>query len=120
MVSEGVDPLRIDNLGQAIGMPVGPLSSSDEVSLSLLVKLRDTNIAAGYLKAEDDLWPGASALRETLVKSTTVEVGITVTVATLTTQIRARPFGLSLGKCISSQRWIERSPTKTLWTELVQ
>lgn len=68
MVSEGVDPLRIDNLGQAIGMPVGPLSSSDEVSLSLLVKLRDTNIAAGYLKAEDDLWPGASALRETLVK----------------------------------------------------
>ena len=67
MITEGIDPIRIDNLGKAIGMPVGPLTSNDEVSLNLLVKIRNTHLETGLATPEDDKWPAASALRETLV-----------------------------------------------------
>lgn len=42
MVNEGAYPVRIDNLGKAIGMPVGPLTVHDEVSLVLGKKALET------------------------------------------------------------------------------
>ena len=35
LLSEGMHPVKVDNLGKAIGMPVGPLAVYDEVSLEL-------------------------------------------------------------------------------------
>ena len=42
LVSEGVNPVRVDNLGKAVGMPVGPLTVSDETSLELSRKVGET------------------------------------------------------------------------------
>jgi len=42
LVSEGASPVRVDNLGKAIGMPVGPLTVSDETSLELARKVGET------------------------------------------------------------------------------
>lgn len=67
MVSEGIDPVRIDNLGDALGMPVGPLAINDEVSLSLLVSVRKSHMAAGLINPDADYWPEAWEFRETLV-----------------------------------------------------
>ena len=41
-VVEGANPLRVDSLGKAIGMPVGPLTVHDEVSLELTLKASKT------------------------------------------------------------------------------
>ena len=68
MVSEGIHPVRVDNLGKAIGMPVGPLTVNDEVSLTIGIKVRETQVAAGLIKAEDDRWPEGNKLIEKLVK----------------------------------------------------
>ncbi len=43
LLEEGVDPVVIENLGKAIGMPVGPLAVQDEVSQQLAVKAIETN-----------------------------------------------------------------------------
>jgi len=43
LFEEGVDPVVIENIGKAIGMPVGPLAVQDEVSQQLAVKATDTN-----------------------------------------------------------------------------
>jgi 3-hydroxyacyl-CoA dehydrogenase/enoyl-CoA hydratase/3-hydroxybutyryl-CoA epimerase len=67
MLSDGIDATRIDNLGKAVGMPIGPLAINDEVSLSLLVKVRKAHLESGLIKLEDDKYPEAWALRETLV-----------------------------------------------------
>ncbi len=42
LLAEGEHPIRIDNLGKAIGMPVGPLTVHDEVSLELTRKAQET------------------------------------------------------------------------------
>ena len=42
LLNEGVNPARIDNLGKAIGMPVGPLAVYDEVSMELSRKADET------------------------------------------------------------------------------
>ena len=42
LLSEGMHPVKIDNLGKAIGMPVGPLQVYDEVSLELSRKAQET------------------------------------------------------------------------------
>jgi 3-hydroxyacyl-CoA dehydrogenase/enoyl-CoA hydratase/3-hydroxybutyryl-CoA epimerase len=68
MVSEGINPVRIDNLGDALGMPVGPLAINDEVSLSLLVSVRNSHMQAGLITPDRDFWPEAWKFRETLVK----------------------------------------------------
>ena len=68
MVAEGINPTRVDNLGKAIGMPVGPLTINDEVSLNLGVNIRESQLEAGLIKAEDALWPEGYALQSTLVK----------------------------------------------------
>ena len=47
MVTEGVHPIKVDNLGKAIGMPVGPLTVHDETSLELSRKAMETWDAMG-------------------------------------------------------------------------
>ncbi|MCY1262326.1 Fatty acid oxidation complex subunit alpha [compost metagenome] len=47
LLLEGVDPLLIDNLGRQIGMPVGPLTVLDEVSLELMRKVNETQKEMG-------------------------------------------------------------------------
>lgn len=42
MVVEGIHPVVVDNLGKAVGMPVGPLTVHDEVSLELTRKIHQT------------------------------------------------------------------------------
>jgi 3-hydroxyacyl-CoA dehydrogenase / enoyl-CoA hydratase / 3-hydroxybutyryl-CoA epimerase len=46
-VTEGVHPIKVDNLGKAIGMPVGPLTVHDETSLELSRKAMETWDAMG-------------------------------------------------------------------------
>lgn len=47
MVVEGLHPVKVDNLGKAFGMPVGPLTVHDEVSLELTRKAGETYEALG-------------------------------------------------------------------------
>jgi 3-hydroxyacyl-CoA dehydrogenase/enoyl-CoA hydratase/3-hydroxybutyryl-CoA epimerase len=47
LLKEGAHPVQIDNLGKAIGMPVGPLAVHDEVSLELTRKAGETHAALG-------------------------------------------------------------------------
>lgn len=47
LVHEGVHPIKIDNLGKAIGMPVGPLTITDETSQQLQYKADSTWRALG-------------------------------------------------------------------------
>ncbi len=68
LVAEGVDPIRVDNLGKALGMPVGPLTVNDEVSLRLGVEILETQMRTGLLKEDDQLRPEGVALQQTLVK----------------------------------------------------
>ncbi|MFA5628354.1 MAG: 3-hydroxyacyl-CoA dehydrogenase NAD-binding domain-containing protein [Thiohalomonadaceae bacterium] len=42
LLTEGLHPTRIDSLGKAVGMPLGPLRIHDETSLELSRKLRET------------------------------------------------------------------------------
>lgn len=42
LLSEGVHPVLIDNMGKAVGMPVGPLAIFDETSLELSKKAQAT------------------------------------------------------------------------------
>jgi 3-hydroxyacyl-CoA dehydrogenase/enoyl-CoA hydratase/3-hydroxybutyryl-CoA epimerase len=47
LLKEGAHPVQIDNLGKAIGMPVGPLAVHDEVSLELTRKAGETHAELG-------------------------------------------------------------------------
>lgn len=67
LVAEGVNPVRVDNLGKAIGMPVGPLTIHDEVSQQLGVRIHETQVAAGLVKEEDDPRPEGMALVKSMV-----------------------------------------------------
>lgn len=70
MLSEGVHPVRIDNLGKAVGMPVGPLAVYDEVSLELTRKAQETWREMGVL----DQWGDQSVTRE-IINTMVVEEG---------------------------------------------
>lgn len=59
-VIEGAYPVRVDNLGKAIGMPVGPLTVHDEVSLELTRKASETWAEMGVA----DKWGEQDALKE--------------------------------------------------------
>lgn len=59
-VVEGAYPVRVDNLGKAIGMPVGPLTVHDEVSLELTRKATETWAEMGVT----DKWGEQNALKE--------------------------------------------------------
>ncbi|WP_199438896.1 3-hydroxyacyl-CoA dehydrogenase NAD-binding domain-containing protein [Umezawaea beigongshangensis] len=58
MLAEGVHPALIENVARKAGMAVGPLAVSDEVTLTLQLKIREQTLAD---LAED---PGAAALSE--------------------------------------------------------
>ncbi|MFI9814316.1 3-hydroxyacyl-CoA dehydrogenase NAD-binding domain-containing protein [Saccharothrix variisporea] len=45
MVAEGVQPALIENVAKRSGMAVGPLAVSDEVTLTLQLKIRDQTLA---------------------------------------------------------------------------
>ncbi|RLQ20569.1 3-hydroxyacyl-CoA dehydrogenase [Seongchinamella sediminis] len=67
LVAEGIHPVRVDNMGKAIGMPVGPLTVNDEVSLKLGVQVRETQVAQGLVSVTDDPRPLGSELVHSLV-----------------------------------------------------
>lgn len=62
MLHEGLHPVLIDNLGKAVGMPVGPLTVADEVSLELSRKAQETWREMGVL----DKWGDGSIAREVI------------------------------------------------------
>ena len=57
--SEGIHPVLIDNMGKAVGMPVGPLTVYDEVSLELSRKAQETWRDMGVL----DQWGDGTITR---------------------------------------------------------
>ncbi len=59
LLAEGMHPVLIDNLGKAIGMPVGPLQVYDEVSLELTRKAQQTWEEMGVL----DQWGDGTVTR---------------------------------------------------------
>jgi 3-hydroxyacyl-CoA dehydrogenase/enoyl-CoA hydratase/3-hydroxybutyryl-CoA epimerase len=62
LVTEGIYPVRADNLGKAIGMPVGPLTVHDEVSQELTRKAFETWADMGVA----DKWGEQQALRDVI------------------------------------------------------
>ena len=64
LLSEGLHPVRIDNLGKAVGMPVGPLQVHDETSLELSRKLATTWEEMGH----KDKWGEQDAQRAVIQK----------------------------------------------------
>ncbi len=60
LLHEGVHPVLIDNMGKAVGMPVGPLTVYDEVSLELSRKAQATWAEMGVV----DKWGDGSIARE--------------------------------------------------------
>ena len=60
LLDEGLHPVKIDALGKAVGMPVGPLSVYDEVSMELSRKAQDTWAEMGVV----DKWGDGSVARK--------------------------------------------------------
>ncbi|CAN0597250.1 unnamed protein product, partial [Ectocarpus sp. 12 AP-2014] len=60
LLHEGVHPIVIDNMGKAVGMPVGPLQVYDEVSMELSRKAWETWEAMGV----QDQWGDGSVARD--------------------------------------------------------
>ncbi|BFM14994.1 3-hydroxyacyl-CoA dehydrogenase NAD-binding domain-containing protein [Maricurvus nonylphenolicus] len=54
LLTEGVNPIQIDSLGKAIGMPVGPLTVQDEVSQELARKVQSTQQEMGLWREPVD------------------------------------------------------------------
>ena len=56
MVSEGVEPALVENAARLVGMPVGPLQLTDEISIDLGIKIaRATKAALGADYPDDDV-----------------------------------------------------------------
>jgi len=62
LLTEGVHPVKIDNMGKAIGMPVGPLQVGDETSLELARKAGETWAAMGV----EDKWSDGTVTRRVI------------------------------------------------------
>ncbi|MBT8114819.1 MAG: enoyl-CoA hydratase/isomerase family protein [Arenicella sp.] len=62
LLVEGVHPVKIDSLGKAIGMPVGPLQIQDETSLELTRKAQETWKEMGVL----DKWGDGTVIRRVI------------------------------------------------------
>lgn len=67
LLQEGIAPARIDNLGKAVGMPVGPLQLHDETSLELSRKLLSSWAAIGYGERRAQL-SAMDSITQTLVE----------------------------------------------------
>ena len=68
MVAEGVNPALIENMGKQLGMPVGPLAVSDEVSIELGYK-----IMSATQKAMGDAYKPSKA--DAAIKTMVVDLG---------------------------------------------
>ncbi len=56
MVSEGVSPVLVENAAKMVGMPVGPLQLTDEISIDLGIKIaKATKAALGNDYPDDDV-----------------------------------------------------------------
>ena len=56
MVSEGVEPALVENAAKLVGMPVGPLQLTDEISIDLGIKIaKATKAALGNAYPDDDV-----------------------------------------------------------------
>ena len=56
MVSEGIAPALVENAARLVGMPVGPLQLTDEISIDLGIKIaRATKAALGNDYPDDDV-----------------------------------------------------------------
>jgi|TARA_B110000444_G_scaffold98591_1_gene93493 3-hydroxyacyl-CoA dehydrogenase/enoyl-CoA hydratase/3-hydroxybutyryl-CoA epimerase len=62
LLTEGVHPIKIDALGRAIGMPVGPLQVGDETSLELTRKAGETWAEMGV----EDKWSDGEVTRRVI------------------------------------------------------
>ena len=62
LLVEGVNPVKIDNLGKAIGMPIGPLQIQDETSLELSRKAHETWAEMGVT----DKWGNGDTMRRVI------------------------------------------------------
>ena len=60
LLDEGLHPVKLDNLGKAVGMPVGPLAVYDEVSMELSRKAGATWEEMGVV----DKWGDGSVARK--------------------------------------------------------
>lgn len=69
MVAEGIHPVRVDTLGKAIGMPVGPLTVHDEVSQKLTVGINKMQVSMGLKDAKNDLYPKGTAILNNMVNN---------------------------------------------------
>lgn len=67
LVAEGVHPVRIDNLGKELGLPVGPLTLHDEVSQKLGLDVMKTQVEMGLRDANDDPTPEGTLVLKTMV-----------------------------------------------------
>lgn len=68
LVAEGADPVLVDNLGKALGFPVGMLTLMDELKLWLPLEINDTQIAMGLRDPAKDPTPEARAMLRSLVE----------------------------------------------------
>ncbi len=65
MVSEGVSPVLVENAAKMVGMPVGPLQLTDEISIDLGIKIaKATKAALGNAYPDDDVDAVIFALAE--------------------------------------------------------
>lgn len=68
LVAEGHDPVRVDNLTRALGMPTGMLALLDEVQISLVNEIHDTQVGMGLLDPASEPNPEARALLAEMVE----------------------------------------------------
>lgn len=68
LVAEGADPVVVDNLGKALGFPVGMLTLMDELKLWLPLEINDTQVAMGLRDPAQDPTPEARAMLRSLVE----------------------------------------------------
>ncbi|MEO8243880.1 MAG: 3-hydroxyacyl-CoA dehydrogenase NAD-binding domain-containing protein [bacterium] len=65
MVAEGVEPALVENAAKLVGMPVGPLQLTDEISIDLGIKIaKATKAALGADYPDDDVDAVIFALAE--------------------------------------------------------
>lgn len=70
LLVEGINPVKIDHLGRAIGMPVGPLQIQDETSLELSRKAQETWQKMGIV----DKWGDGTVIRR-VIKDLVIDRG---------------------------------------------
>ena len=68
MVAEGLDPVLVDNLGKAIGFPVGMLTLLDQLKLGLPLLINDTQVSMGLKDPQQHVTPAGMTMLRALVE----------------------------------------------------